>query len=142
MAMQVQNNKDQLDNTFDADVEDNMFFYGSWYQAQCLRSVSRQDAGWNNLLPFGVSVCRACCVAGLDSETNYSAEGAGPCNFLPYKQPANGATLNERPHIPFGYDFACQKGYQQGVAVAALDHEYIAGATQVNIIFSYQLIMN
>lgn len=149
MAMQVQNHKDQLDNTFDGNVggdkEDNMFFYGSWYQAQCLRKVDRGDtAGWNDLLPFGVSVCRACCVAGLDAETNYSAEGNAPCNFLPYKQPANGGDSNQRPHIPFGYDFGCQEGYQQGVKVDALTHEYIENASQVQLFLSvpyvYQVI--
>merc|ERR1712157_20186 len=134
MAMHVQNH-DQLsepvlDDTFDAKVNANNFFYPSWYQSQCLRSVARANGqgAWHDLLPFGVSVCRACCVAGEASETNYSDDtgATAPCNFLPYKQPQLDAnTKNERPHIPFGYDFDCIDGYAQDMsAVAALTHEY------------------
>jgi len=134
MAMHVQNH-DQLsepvlDDTFDAKVNANNFFYPSWYQSQCLRSVARANGqgAWHDLLPFGVSVCRACCVAGEASETDYSDDtgATAPCNFLPYKQPQLDAnTKNERPHIPFGYDFDCIDGYAQDMsAVAALTHEY------------------
>lgn len=149
MAMHVQNHDDitepVLDNTLDAEVNANNFFYPSWYQSQCLRSASRATGtgSWHDLLPFGVSVCRACCVAGINTETDYHEDtgASAPCNFLPYKQPAKGTDLNERPHIPFGYDFNCIEGYAQNMAaVAALSHEYlgvkgrgdIAGATSAD----------
>jgi len=134
MAMHVQNHDqldhDVLDDTFDAEVNANNFFYPTWYQSQCLRSVTRPSAvgqDWHDLLPFGVSVCRACCVAGTATETDYHDDtgNSAPCNFLPYKQPARDGDLNERPHIPFGYDFDCIDGYAQDMsAVDALSHEY------------------
>ncbi|CBY31691.1 unnamed protein product [Oikopleura dioica] len=142
MAMHVQNNDKLehavLDNTFDAEVNANNFFYPSWYQSQCLRSVSRaaNTGGWHDLLPFGVSVCRACCVAGTATETDYHEDtgASAPCNFLPYKQPARGTDLNQRPHIPFGYDFDCIDGYAQDMsAVAALSHEYLGVKTKADI---------
>jgi len=142
MAMHVQNHDDLtepvLDATLDAEINANNFFYPSWYQSQCLRSASRaaSTGNWHDLLPFGVSVCRACCVAGIDTETDYHEDtgDSAPCNFLPYKQPARGTDKNERPHIPFGYDFNCIQGYAQDMAaVAALSHEYLGVKTKGDI---------
>merc|ERR1719444_741412 len=127
-SQQTYNNNREafLDATLDAEINANNFFYPSWYQSQCLRSASRaaSTGNWHDLLPFGVSVCRACCVAGIDTETDYHEDtgDSAPCNFLPYKQPARGTDKNERPHIPFGYDFNCIQGYAQDMAAGGITY--------------------
>lgn len=75
------------------------FFHGGYGQNQCLRfnkvGVGRSLSAPANLLPFGVSVCRACCIAEMlderidsDLATARSQFGQGVhsgklCNYAP-----------------------------------------------------------
>ncbi|CAG5079005.1 Oidioi.mRNA.OKI2018_I69.PAR.g9144.t1.cds [Oikopleura dioica] len=101
MAMSAQNQQDHLDSSVDTFNNNNYHKQFDWYQAQCLRLETNADnSKQKDLLPFGVSVCRACCIAGADVETDYSANNKNPCNFLPY------ASSGE-PAIPTYGNFDC-----------------------------------
>lgn len=104
MAMPAQNQPDHLDATTDTFNSNNYHAQFDWYQAQCLRLLD--NSGQKDLLPFGVSVCRACCVAGSDADTNYSANNKAPCNFLPYAD-------SNAPKLPTYTAFDCYKDKTQ-----------------------------
>jgi hypothetical protein len=80
LAMPAQNGWDVAGSTFRSSMESNFYMGtgGGYGQNQCLRH--QQLDGKAQLLPFGVSVCRTCCIAGAD----YYDSGDGPCNFWPY----------------------------------------------------------
>lgn len=78
---------------------------GGYGMNQCLR-FQRAD-GKANLLPFGVSVCRACCTATSNyyATTSVSAStGDGPCNFAPFAS----STVVGKPHLTAAL-FDCTK---------------------------------
>lgn len=81
LALPAQNGVDNISANFRTNMELNYFMgtHGGYGQNQCLRfqSTNAQTA----LLPFGVSVCRACCIA---TEAVYTVAADGPCNFWPY----------------------------------------------------------
>lgn len=64
-------------------LENNYFLgtHGGYGQGQCLR-FQTGDAQ-NGLLPFGVSVCRACCLASPGVYLSNTDSDDGPCNFWP-----------------------------------------------------------
>lgn len=64
-------------------LENNYFLgtHGGYGQGQCLRFQASNAAA--PLLPFGVSVCRACCLASPGIFTGGSDQNDGPCNFWP-----------------------------------------------------------
>lgn len=65
-------------------MENNYFLgtHGGYGQGQCLRFQSANAQ--QPLLPFGVSVCRACCIASPGVYQNtVSDDNDGPCNFWP-----------------------------------------------------------
>ena len=74
---------------------------GGYGMNQCLR-FQRED-GKANLLPFGVSVCRACCVATASYYTALSSVD-GPCNFAPFAS----STVADQPHLTADL-FGCTK---------------------------------
>lgn len=108
LALPAQNGEVPLDDTFDNKLKANYWLdtHSGYGMNQCLRF---QDGNAKQeLLPFGVSVCRACCLAfgsAYDTtDTTGGLVGKGPCNYWP--QGANGA-----PASP-GYDsstFDCEK---------------------------------
>jgi hypothetical protein len=85
LALPAQNGPDVHDGTasvgFSSSLINNYWMgsHGGYGQNQCLRFGQASDAR-TNLLPFGVSVCRACCIA----RQNVYDSGPGPCNFWPY----------------------------------------------------------
>ena len=99
MAMPAQNQPDHLDGSVNTFNSNNFRQNSSLRQAQCLRLQINDTQ--KNLLPFGVSVCRACCLAGTDSETDYSADTKAPCNFLPFSASAG------VPALPSYDEFDC-----------------------------------
>lgn len=114
----AQNGNDQLHSEFLTSMSNNHYAYGhgGWYQSQCLRTNGPN--GNAELLPFGVSVCRACCLATysddmyLDAARTPDTPGTpgsnrGVCNFLPY--PAQGGNPG-LPKIPDETVFDCYKG--------------------------------
>ncbi|CBY12703.1 unnamed protein product [Oikopleura dioica] len=105
MAMPAQNQPSHLDSTVNTFNENNYHPQHNSHQAQCLRLHVK--SGQKNLLPFGVSVCRACCIAGTDEETNYGTDGGddeAPCNFLPF---ANGSSAPAIPPASGSGGFDC-----------------------------------
>lgn len=80
LALPAQNGWDVHASDFRDSMENNYFMgtSGGYGQNQCLRF--QQGTARANLLPFGVSVCRTCCLATID----YFDSGNGPCNFYPY----------------------------------------------------------
>jgi hypothetical protein len=82
LALPAQNGWDVHDPTWRGVMEENYFMgtHGGYGQNQCLRF--QQTTAITQLLPFGVSVCRTCCLA---SGAYYHTGGEdGPCNFYPY----------------------------------------------------------
>lgn len=78
---------------------------GGYGMNQCLR-FQRGD-GKANLLPFGVSVCRACCTATASYYAAKSTTGSaadGPCNFAPFASDTN----DFQPHLDAAL-FDCSK---------------------------------
>lgn len=74
---------------------------GGYGMNQCLR-FQRMN-GKANLLPFGVSVCRACCVATAAYYTAVETSD-GPCNFAPFTSD----TVPNLPHLGAS-QFGCTK---------------------------------
>lgn len=84
LALPAQNGYDTYHADWQAAMEKNYFLgtHGGYGQNQCLR-FQRNDSK-ADLLPFGVSVCRACCVATNDYFSNSGSNNGnaeGPCNF-------------------------------------------------------------
>lgn len=108
LALPAQNGYDTYHADWQAAMEKNYFLgtHGGYGQNQCLRFQRNEPK--TDLLPFGVSVCRACCVATNDyfsfsGSNNGSAEG--PCNFWRYgaaSNPTNVPNINDD-----GSDFDC-----------------------------------
>jgi hypothetical protein len=82
LALPAQNGWDVHNADWRGVMEENYFMgtHGGYGQNQCLRF--QQEDGKAQLLPFGVSVCRTCCLAGGGYFT--AAGDDGPCNFYPY----------------------------------------------------------
>merc|ERR1712037_303304 len=118
LAHPAQNGNDQLHQDFLNSMSQNHYNYrhGGWYQSQCLRTNGPN--GNAELLPFGVSVCRACCMATYSEDmyvantarvadtANTAGTNRGVCNFLPYPKTAGGVD------IPDQTKFDCFKGTQ------------------------------
>jgi len=83
LALPAQNGPNNYADNFRSSLESNYFMgtHGGYGQNQCLRF--QNSLAQTQLLPFGVSVCRTCCVA---TEGYYDAVETlgGPCNFWPY----------------------------------------------------------
>jgi hypothetical protein len=114
MAMPAQNQPSHLDSTVNTFNTNNYHPQHNSHQAQCLRLHTK--SGQKNLLPFGVSVCRACCLAGTAAETGYSADTKAPCNFLPYTDGSNGPEIP--PASGAGATFGCTKDKARATASA------------------------
>lgn len=80
LALPAQNGYDTSSLSFSSSMKENYFMgtSGGYGQNQCLRQ--QRLVGMAQLLPFGVSVCRTCCVAS----GSYYDSSDGPCNFWPY----------------------------------------------------------
>jgi len=93
------------------------FFHGGFGQNQCLRfpkmnGSTRVDSP-GTLLPFGVSVCRACCVAeflgGVTLSVDTQAVYEHICNYPPDSNAnVNGATNGQRTELIPRFDMANQ----------------------------------
>jgi len=90
--------KDKWDNYY-------RYFHGGFGQNQCLRfpkpngTTSSVINAPGNLLPFGVSVCRACCIAEfvLDADvTTATADTADVYNNICNYPPASDSVINSR----------------------------------------------
>jgi len=106
LALPAQNGEVPLDSNFNKRLDDNYWLrtHSGYGMNQCLRFQESNAA--TDLLPFGVSVCRACCLAFGSvydaTDTSNGLVGKGPCNFWPL-----GANGN-----PTSYDastFGCTK---------------------------------
>jgi hypothetical protein len=117
MAMPAQNQPSHLDSTVNTFNVNNYHPQHNSHQAQCLRLHTKGSQ--KNLLPFGVSVCRACCIAGTAAETDYGADGEAPCNFLPF---TDGSGNPEIPpasgNLPAAPSFGCTKDLARATASA------------------------
>lgn len=82
LALPAQNGYKAAASDWITSLEYNHFLgtHGGYGQGQCLRFQSSNAK--TGLLPFGVSVCRACCIADDYYETSSDAAD-GPCNFWP-----------------------------------------------------------
>jgi len=132
LAHPAQNGNDQLHEDFLTSMSQNHYNYrhGGWYQSQCLRTNGAN--GNAELLPFGVSVCRSCCLATYQNDlyvasvarvadtTTDEGVNRGICNFLPYPILATGG-----PNIPDQTAFDCKKGTQgsQSACVSTNDDD-------------------
>lgn len=86
LALPAQNGYLSGDSTWLSSLQNNHFLgtHGGYGQGQCLRFQTANAK--TGLLPFGVSVCRACCIADDYFEAAADAENSvadGPCNFWP-----------------------------------------------------------
>jgi len=89
LALPAQNGEVPLDSGFNSRLQNNYWLqtHSGYGMNQCLRFQTSNPK--QQLLPFGVSVCRACCVAhgsaydATDTNSN-GPNGRGPCNFWPY----------------------------------------------------------
>ena len=113
MAMPAQNQPSHLDSTVNTFNANNYHPQHNSHQAQCLRLHTK--SGQKNLLPFGVSVCRACCLAGTAAETDYSADTKAPCNFLPFAS----SNAPELPPASGSGGFDCTSDITRATASAA-----------------------
>lgn len=113
MAMPAQNQPSHLDSTVNTFNVNNYHPQHNSHQAQCLRLHTKGTQ--KNLLPFGVSVCRACCLAGTADETDYGADDEAPCNFLPY---TDGSFGPEIPPASGATSFDCTKDLTRATASA------------------------
>jgi len=121
LALPAQNGYDTHHADWQAAMEKNYFLgtHGGYGQNQCLR-FQRND--WMNnpntktdLLPFGVSVCRACCVATNDYYASNNGNAEGPCNF--WRFGSQGV-----PNIAAdGTDFSCYKTNGDACTIAGGD---------------------
>lgn len=106
LALPAQNGYDTYHADWQAAMEKNYFLgtHGGYGQNQCLRFHRNDQKA--DLLPFGVSVCRACCVATNDYFSNSGSNNGnanGPCNFWRYGS-------GSLPNIDdSGSDFECYK---------------------------------
>jgi len=81
------------------------YFHGGYGQNQCLRFPKKSSSSTlidspGNLLPFGVSVCRACCIAefvATPTSPDDAATAASICNYAPDVD----ATVTGRTNGPF-----------------------------------------
>lgn len=88
LALPAQNGYDTYHTDFQSSMEANYFMgtHGGYGMNQCLRQ--QRFSAKTPLLPFGVSVCRACCLADNDYFSTNGGNAQGPCNFWPF---GNGA---------------------------------------------------
>jgi len=87
LALPVQNGWDVYHKNFKTSMQKNHYMgaHGGYSMNQCLRF--QKDDAKADLLPFGTSVCRTCCLATPDYYAIYGGTGPtgsqGPCNFWP-----------------------------------------------------------
>lgn len=124
LAHPAQNGNDQLHEDFLNSMSQNHYNYrhGGWYQSQCLRTNGAN--GNAELLPFGVSVCRSCCLATYQEDlyvagtarvadtTTDAGANRGVCNFLPYPVVDENDVVTGGVAIPNQDAFGCSKGIQ------------------------------
>lgn len=86
LALPAQNGEEPLDSGFNTKLTNNYWLpsHSGYGMNQCLRF--QESSADVDLLPFGVSVCRACCLAFgsvYDTSDTFGLVGKGPCNFWP-----------------------------------------------------------
>ena len=98
LALPAQNGEVPLDSGFNDRLTNNYWLptHSGYGMNQCLRFQESNAA--TDLLPFGVSVCRACCLAFGSvydaSDTSNGLVGKGPCNFWPLGASGNPTTYD------------------------------------------------
>lgn len=82
LALPAQNGWDVHSDDWMGVMEENYFMgtHGGYGMNQCLRF--QRETARTQLLPFGVSVCRTCCLASGAYYAGVADDG--PCNFYPY----------------------------------------------------------